>query len=465
MTRGLREHTASILIAALSSAFGVVLLDATGVLSMIIEADPYASRSGAMVPALLTATAIVFLAIAVYTGAVVTANTFATIIAGRTREIALLRLIGSSARTERRRVAREGLLVGIVGSFVGAVVGTLITVAGVSAAAAAGAIPSLAYAYASPSIAVPVVGVALTTWLASWVGSRRVLVVTPMQALGASVESSRAEAASRTGRNVAAIILMVAGFGLLGLGIAAGLVSPLGVLIGVVGGIVSFTGVVLGAHLIVPPVLRIVGRMLGRGPSARLAAENAVRYPERSVRTTVGLVIGVTLVTMFAVATESWLRIIHAAQQSQPEVYQGLDQLLGMLTLVFSVITGFSALIAAVGMIDNLSLSVLQRTRELGLLRALGFTAAQVRRMVLAESAALSIAAIVIGLVLGTIYGWAGAQTMLGSAQGATFVVPAIPPLYVAGLVVVAAALAAVAAVAPARRATRVVPVVALAAD
>ena len=49
----------------------------------------------------------------VYVGAVVTANTFATIIAGRTRTIALLRLIGSSARSQREPSPREGLLVGM----------------------------------------------------------------------------------------------------------------------------------------------------------------------------------------------------------------------------------------------------------------------------------------------------------------------------------------------------------------
>ena len=127
---------------------------------------------------------------------------------------------------------------------------------------------------------------------------------------------------------------------------------------------------------------------------------------------------------------------------------------------------GFSALIAAVGMVNNLSLSVLQRTRELGLLRALGFTARQVRTMILAESAQLTVAATLLGLALGTFYGWAGAQSLLGSITGSPgLVLPAIPAGLLASLAGAAAVLTLVASVAPSRRATRIVPGAALAAE
>jgi putative ABC transport system permease protein len=127
---------------------------------------------------------------------------------------------------------------------------------------------------------------------------------------------------------------------------------------------------------------------------------------------------------------------------------------------------GFSALIAAVGMDNNLSLSVLQRTRELGLLRALGFTASQVRRMIVVESAQLTSAAVLVGLALGIVYGWAGAQSLLGSMYGSPgFVLPVVP-LPLLGIVVLAAAvLTAAASIAPSRRATTVSPVTALAAE
>ncbi len=246
-----------------------------------------------------------------------------------------------------------------------------------------------------------------------------------------------------------------------------GLTEPYGVLVGMVGGIVSFTGIVLGAHVVMPPVLRLVGRALGSSPAARLAAENAVRHPERSSRMTIGLVIGVTLVTTFAVTMESYRAMILAAQRAQPEVYAGIDEMLNVTVDVFTVLIGFSALIAAIGMVNTLSLSVMQRTRELGLLRALGFERRQLRRMIVAESAALTLAATAHGhrarirLRLGgravaarRRAGRARARAARAS-RGSMFGV----------LLVAAGVLTLVASIAPARRAMRVAPVVALAVE
>jgi putative ABC transport system permease protein len=456
----IREHIPSILVATLSAAFGVSLLQVTGNLAVLISADDSTGSSPA-VRLMMQILAIVFMVIATYVGAVVTANTFSTIIAGRTRTIALLRLVGATAASQRRAVASEGLTVGIIGTIAGAAIGTLVTFVLVQVAVAAEAIPALSYVYFEPVILVPIVAVAVTTWLASWVGSRRVLQVSPMQATGAALEESREGAAGHRGRNAFAITLFIAGMVLLVLGVLAGFVSPVGVLIGVVGGILSFTGLVLGSQLVMPPALRLVGRMLGSSPSAKLAAENAVRYPERSSRMTIGLVIGVTLVTMFAVAVSTFQAILAGMAQEQ-----GADELLSAIVVIFSVLIGFSALIAAVGLVNNLSLSVLQRTRELGLLRALGFTSRQLRGMIRSESAQLTIAAVLVGLVLGIFYGWCGAQSLLGTSPGVSGLVWPVVPLWLLGVVALAAAvLTVVASVAPTRRATRIAPVVALAVE
>ena len=132
---------------------------------------------------------------------------------------------------------------------------------------------------------------------------------------------------------------------------------------------------------------------------------------------TIGLVIGVTLVTTFSVTMESYRAMLLAAQEAHPEVYAGIDDMLNVTVAVFTVLIGFSALIAAIGMVNTLSLSVMQRTRELGLLRALGFDRRQLRHMIVVESAALTLAATFTGIVLGFGYGWAGAQALLGGAQ------------------------------------------------
>ncbi|MET0992186.1 MAG: FtsX-like permease family protein [Lacisediminihabitans sp.] len=465
MRRALTGHASSVLVAALSSAFGVLLLEVTGILAQIIRGDDV-TGSSQMVTVLLQTLAFVFIVIAVYVGAIVTSNTFATIIAGRTRTIALMRLIGSSATDQRRAVAKQGLLVGVVGSVVGAVIASALAWLLVVVAQATAFIPRGEYSVLDGVIVLPITAVVLTTWLASWIGSRRVLHVSPMEATGAAVERTVDETRSLRGRRTSATVLFFVGIGLLVLGMLIGLVTPLGVLIGVVGGIVSFSGVVLGAQFVMPVALRLVGRMFGSSATSRLAAENAVRYPERSARSTIGLVIGVALVTMFAVAVESFQAMIRTAQEAQPEVYQGTDTVLTVVVVIFSVLMGFSALIAAVGMVNALSLNVLQRTRELGLLRALGFTARQVRTMVLAESAQLTIAAVVVGLILGTFYGWAGAQSLLGSINGVPgIVLPAIPVGLLVVMVAASALLIAVASVAPARRATSIAPVAALAVE
>ncbi|MFF1879021.1 ABC transporter permease [Leifsonia sp. NPDC058230] len=469
-----REHRASILVAALSAAFGVALLASTGVLAAFIAGDDLASRHGSVLVA-LDVVAGVFFTIAVYVGAIVTTNTFATIIAGRTRTIALLRLIGSSARAQRRSVAGEGFVVGVIGAVAGGAFSATLALAAVRVFVTMGVLPDEPYPVLTPVLLAPLAIVVATTWLASWVGSRRVLTVTPVQALGASEERPATAIRGSRWRNAVAFALVVLGvallvFGLLlGLGIFAatpiGSFTSYGVLIALPGGVLSFTGIILAAPLFMPPILRGVGLIFGRGTAARLAAANAVRNPERSSRTTIGLVIGVTLITMFVVASQSYLQMIHQAQENEPGMYAGVDSVLTATMAVFTVLIGFSAIIAAVGVVNSLSLSVLQRRRELGLLRALGFSATQVRRMILAESAQLTVASIVIGLVLGTVYGWIGAQALLGSIPGGGLLVPSLPWPFLGFIVLAAALLAVVASVAPTRRATSVAPVAALAVE
>ncbi|MBT2498504.1 FtsX-like permease family protein [Agromyces sp. ISL-38] len=465
MSTRVKDQLPTLLVAALAGTFGVALLHITGLLGAAIAADDITGGS-ATVALMLGVVAMVFIVIAIYVSAIVTANTVSTVVAGRTRLIALLRLIGSSARTQRAQIAREGLLVGVAGAAIGIVLGTGVAFALDEIAVANELMPATDYGYLNVWVVLPAVAVVVTTWLASWVGSRRVLRVRPIQAIGNSNEQDREELGRGRGRNVSAIVLSVLGLGMLVAGVIWGPANPVWMLVAVLGGITSFTGIVLAANVVMPPALRLVGRLFGGSPAARLAAENAVRHPERSSRMTIGLVIGVTLVTTFAVAIESYRAMLVAAQQLRPEVYAGIDEMLNATVAVFTVLIGFSALIAAIGMVNTLSLSVMQRTRELGLLRALGFDRRQLRRMIVVESAALTLAATAMGVVLGFAYGWAGAQALLGGAQGeTTFVLPGIPWALFGGLLVAAGVLTLVASIAPARRAMRVSPVVALAVE
>lgn len=462
-----RGMGASILVSAISTAFGVLLISATAYIGAMLRANPYIGNSGTL-GFVLSFLTLLLVGVAVYVASIVTANTFSTIVAGRTRRIALLRLIGASARSQRSEIARQGLVVGAIGAFVGLVGGTALAAIGVALAGWMLGLGDVPFDLVRADLLLPAAIVALTTWAAAWAGSRRVLTVTPLQALGGAVEASHETVARRSGRNIAALVLFIIGGALLALGVLGGLFSPLGVVVAFFGGILSFTGLALGATLVMPPVLRAVGRLFGRSATARLAAENALRYPERSSRMAIGVVMGVTLVTMFAVAIESVKAVMTASAGG--ELPSELGAVMDSFAAIMMGLVAVSAVIAGVGLVNLLTIGVVQRRRELGLLRALGVSNGQIRGMVMLEAAHITIAATITGLVLGVVYGWAGAQSLLGSIPTnpdapatATFVWPTVPLWPVVAIVAATAMLTLVAAVVPTRLATRVAPVEALA--
>src|SRR5690606_5140437 len=118
-----------------------------------------------------------------------------------------------------------------------------------------------------------------TIAVAAWFGTSPVTRVSPVQALSATVEAPLDLSRTPVWQRVLAIIGL-AGGGLLCLGGAAiGIVSPLGLFVAFLGGAASFTGFVLGARMVVPRLLRLVGGLFGRGVPATLATANAVRSP------------------------------------------------------------------------------------------------------------------------------------------------------------------------------------------
>jgi putative ABC transport system permease protein len=125
-----------------------------------------------------------------------------------------------------------------------------------------------------------------------------------------------------------------------------------------------------------------------------------------------------------------------------------INQLLGLVTVLLLL----AVVIALLGIVNTLALSVFERTRELGLLRAVGMTRGQVRAMVRWESVVISMIGALLGAGLGLGLGLALTRAL--ADQGIDQI--AIPGAQL-GLYVVAAALAGViAAVGPARRASNV---------
>lgn len=119
---GLRSFAPTILVAALGTTFGSALVIAPGIVTEALATTGFGDLGA--IRAILSVLGWLFLAIALYVGAVVTANTCATIIAGQTRILALQRLIGATGASLRARITRTGLLVGVVGAAIGVVVGT-----------------------------------------------------------------------------------------------------------------------------------------------------------------------------------------------------------------------------------------------------------------------------------------------------------------------------------------------------
>ncbi|WIE76893.1 ABC transporter permease [Curtobacterium sp. MCSS17_007] len=464
---GLRTFAPTVLVAALGTTFGSALVIAPGIVAEALGAAGLDDLTP--VKAILSVLGWLFLGIALYVGAIVTANTCATLIAGQTRTIALQRLIGATGATLRSRITRTGLLVGLVGGVIGTIAGTALSALFVAVLRSTGFLPDTSYTLVPWELVLPLVAVVLATWAAFAAGSRRVLTVTPLEALSSTVEPSHDDVRSGRARRAWSIVLMAVGTLLMLAGLVLSPASPVAVLPAALGGFVSFAGVAVGATVVMPPVLQLIGRLGSRDPVVLLAGRNAMRAPGRSSRATIGLVIGVTLLVTFAVALGIMQHVLETqlaamgGDSMTPDMVQAQRDFFVQVNAVISVIVGFSAVIAAVGVVNALALGVLQRRRELGLLRVLGLTGAQVRRMIVTEAVQMVVAAVVTGLVLGTIYGWVGGQTMLGSLGT---VVPPVLPLSTVGIVVAGAlVLAVVATVAPVRRAMRVPPTEALAVD
>jgi len=139
-------------------------------------------------------------------------------------------------------------------------------------------------------------------------------------------------------------------------------------------------------------------------------------------------------------------KLMDRSQYKQAQVKQ-IDQL---LNLVYGLLA-LALVIALVGIANTLALSIYERTRELGLLRAVGMTRAQVRSTVRYEAVIMALLGAVQGLVVGVLLGWAIVAAL--HASGVTVLsIPAVRLLLIA---VISAAAGVLAAIGPGRRAAR----------
>ncbi|MFI9548131.1 ABC transporter permease [Streptomyces sp. NPDC052016] len=126
------------------------------------------------------------------------------------------------------------------------------------------------------------------------------------------------------------------------------------------------------------------------------------------------------------------------------------DQIAVLLYLVYALL-GLAIVIAVLGVVNTLALSVVERTREIGLLRAIGLARRQLRRMIRLESVVIAVFGAVLGLVLGLVWGVCTQQVL--ALQGMRAL--AIPWGTIVAVVVGSAVVGVVAALLPALRASR----------
>jgi putative ABC transport system permease protein len=246
---------------------------------------------------------LVFAFIALFVGAFIIFNTFVIIVAQRTRELALLRVLGASRRQVMTSVVVEALIVGVVSSTIGVLFGIGIAIAlkaflpsmGLDIPASAGTV------IMARTFVVSIIAGTVVTLVAAILPARRAARVAPVAALR---EAQDLPGRSLRFRLMSGAIVLVAGVAALLYGLFA---MPSNALRFVGFGVAfTFIGVAMLAPLFARPVAAMIGLpMRAAGISGKLGRENSMRNPRRTAATASALMIGLGLVVFVAVFVAS----------------------------------------------------------------------------------------------------------------------------------------------------------------
>jgi putative ABC transport system permease protein len=143
--------------------------------------------------------------------------------------------------------------------------------------------------------------------------------------------------------------------------------------------------------------------------------------------------------------------------QFEADQQASVNQLLGLVYVLLAL----AILIALIGVVNTLMLSVFERTREIGLLRAVGMKRRQVRSMIRSESVIVGLLGGIVGIVRGTAVGAALAYALRNN--GVTVV--SVPVVSLIAFVILSALLGLAAATWPARRAANLDVLAAIATE
>ncbi|MFD3946212.1 ABC transporter permease [Streptomyces sp. NPDC058579] len=246
-----------------------------------------------------------FAGIALLVGIFLIVNTFSMLVAQRTREIGLMRAIGSSRSQINRSVLVEALLLGVVGSITGVAAGVGVAVGLMELMSAMGmelSTEDLTVKWTTPAVGL-VLGVVVTV-LAAYIPARRAGKVSPMAAL----RDAGTPADGRAGRvrGGLGLLLTLGGAAALWAATRAEEAGPGSLWLGV-GVVLSLVGFIVVGPLLAGGVVRVLGAVVLRvfGPVGRMAERNALRNPRRTGATGAALMIGLALVACLSVVGSS----------------------------------------------------------------------------------------------------------------------------------------------------------------
>jgi putative ABC transport system permease protein len=246
-----------------------------------------------------------FAGIAFLVGIFLIINTFSMLVAQRTREIGLMRAIGSSRKQVNRSVLVEATLLGVFGSILGVGAGVGLAVGLMKLMSAAGM--DLSTRDLTVKATTPVIGLVLgvvVTVLAAYLPARRAGKVSPMAAL----RDAGTPADGKAGLVRGIIGLVLTGAGTFALFTAAGADKASdGSLVLGAGVVLTLIGFVIIGPLLAGGVVRVISAVLLRffGPVGRMAERNALRNPRRTGATGAALMIGLALVACLSVVGSS----------------------------------------------------------------------------------------------------------------------------------------------------------------
>ncbi|MEQ8143067.1 FtsX-like permease family protein [Streptomyces sp. OP7] len=246
-----------------------------------------------------------FAGIAFLVGIFLIINTFSMLVAQRTREIGLMRAIGSSRKQVNRSVLIEALLLGVVGSVLGVGAGIGLAIGLMKLMGLMGmelSTGDLTIAWTTPALGL-LLGVVVTV-LAAYLPARRAGKISPMAALRDA--GTPADAKAGRIRGLTGLVLTGAGGYALYLAGSADKATEGSLWLGL-GVVLSLIGFVVVGPVLASGVVRVLGAVLLRafGPVGRMAERNALRNPRRTGATGAALMIGLALVACLSVVGSS----------------------------------------------------------------------------------------------------------------------------------------------------------------